>query len=131
MSKVFISYRREDSFSYARTTYRELVHHISKNRVFMDVDTVAPGADFVDVIQKAVAESDVLVAFIGKNWAGVDRNGKSRLNNPNDFVRLEISAALERNIRVIPVLVGESLSFGTQTSLALPIQRRRSTSAVA
>jgi len=116
MSKVFISYRREDSFSYARTTYRELVHHISKNRVFMDVDTVAPGADFVDVIQKAVAESDVLVAFIGKNWAGVDRNGKSRLNNPNDFVRLEISAALERNIRVIPVLV-DGMTMPSQDTL--------------
>ena len=52
MSKVFISYRREDSFSYARTTYRELVRHISENHVFMDVDTVAPGIDFVDVLKR-------------------------------------------------------------------------------
>ena len=78
-----------------------------------------------------MGKCDVLVALIGKRWANVKKGAKSRLDNSNDFVRLEISTTLPQNIRVIPVLVGESLSFGTPRSLALPIQRRRSTSAVA
>jgi hypothetical protein len=105
MSKIFISYRRDDSSGYAQAIYRELVQHFAKEQVFMDVDTVEPGVDFVRVIEEAVAESDILLALIGKRWANARRGAKSRLDDPNDFVRLEISAALSRNIRVIPVLV--------------------------
>jgi TIR domain len=105
MSRVFISYRRDDSFGYAQTIYRELLKHYSKDRVFIDVDTVEPGVDFVYAIEKAVGECDVLLAFIGKRWANVSKGAKSRLNDPNDFVRIEISTALARDIRVIPVLV--------------------------
>src|SRR5262245_52945188 len=71
MPKIFISYRRDDSFGYAQTIYSELVRHFSKDQVFMDVDTVEPGVDFVDVIEKAVGECDVLVALIGNRWANV------------------------------------------------------------
>jgi hypothetical protein len=72
----------------------------------MDIDTIDPGLDFVEVIQQAVGSCDVLVALIGRHWlTSTDEQGQQRLENPEDFVRLEITAALERNIRVIPALL--------------------------
>ena len=105
MSKVFLSYRRDDSAGYAQAIYNQLVQRFSKDRVFMDVDTIEPGVDFVRVIEKAVGECDVLVALIGKRWVGGEASATSRLDNAKDFVRLEISTALARDIRVIPVLL--------------------------
>jgi formylglycine-generating enzyme required for sulfatase activity len=73
----------------------------------MDVDTIALGFDFVKAIKDAVGSSDVLLALIGRQWlTGTDSLGHRRLDNPEDFVRLEIMTALARNICVIPVLVG-------------------------
>ena len=92
----------------------------------MDVDTVEPGVDFVDVIGKAVGECDVLLALIGKRWANVRKGAKSRLDDPNDFVRLEISTALTRDIRIIPVLVDGMTMPGPETMPAplKPLSRR-------
>ena len=74
--------------------------------IFMDVDTIEAGLDFVEVLQNAVQSCDVLVALIGRSWLNIqDEAGKRRLDNPEDFVRIEIAAALSRDIRVIPVLV--------------------------
>ena len=73
----------------------------------MDVDAIEPGLDFVEVIEKAVGSCDALIVLIGAQWlTATDAEGHVRLENPEDFVRLEIEAALERNIRTIPVLVG-------------------------
>jgi formylglycine-generating enzyme required for sulfatase activity len=105
MSKVFISYRRDDSAGYAHAIHSKLGQYFSKDQVFMDVDTVEPGVDFVRVIEEAVGECDVLIALIGKRWASVDSGTTSRLHDPEDFVGLEISTALARDIRVVPVLV--------------------------
>jgi hypothetical protein len=105
MSKIFISYRREDSAGYAHAIHSQLVQHFSKDQVFMDVDTVEPGVDFVRAIEKAVGECDVLVALIGERWLGGEPGVASRLDNEKDYVRLEVSTALARDIRVIPVLV--------------------------
>jgi hypothetical protein len=126
MSKVFISYRRDDSAGYAHAVYRELLQHFSKDQLFMDVDTVEPGVDFVRVIEEAVGKCDVLVALIGKRWAIPSGDNRSRLDDPNDFVRLEISTALERNIRVIPVLVDGITMPGTETlpDVLKPLSRR-------
>ena len=72
----------------------------------MDIDTIEPGVDFVETIEKAVGSCDVLIALIGKQWLTItDPAGRRRLDNPADFVRLEIKTALERNIRVIPALI--------------------------
>jgi hypothetical protein len=73
----------------------------------MDVDAIEPGEDFVDAIQTSVASADALVAVIGKSWLGAidPETGRRRLDEPNDYVRLEIKSALDRRIRVIPVLV--------------------------
>ena len=104
--RIFISYRRADSAGYAGRIYDRLTAHFGKDAVFMDVDTIEAGLDFVEVLQNAVRSCDVLVALIGRGWLNIkDDTGKRRLDSPEDFVRIEIAAALERDIRVIPVLV--------------------------
>jgi len=104
--RIFISYRRADSAGYAGRIYDRLTAHFGEDAVFMDVDTIEAGLDFVEVLQNAVQSCDVLVALIGRRWLdSKDAEGKRRLDNPEDFVRVEIAAALERDIRVIPVLV--------------------------
>ena len=104
--RIFISYRRTDSAGYAGRIYDRLAPHFGEDAIFMDVDTIEAGLDFVTVLQNAVQSCDVLVALIGRQWLNIlDETGKRRLDNPEDFVRVEIAAALSRDIRVIPVLV--------------------------
>src|SRR5262249_25537873 len=121
MSKIFISYRRDDSSGYAHAIYRELARHFSKDRLFMDVDTVEPGVDFVHVIEEMVSECDVLVALIGRRWVGTKPDGTSRLDNAKDYVRLEVSTALARDVRVIPVLV-DGMTMPNEEILPIPVQ---------
>ena len=71
----------------------------------MDIDTIEPGEDFVTVIEDAVGSCEILIAIIGRNWLSSTAGATERLNDPNDFVRVEIATALSRNIRVIPILV--------------------------
>ena len=83
-----------------------LAARLGEDQVFMDVDTIAPGLDFAEVITQAVSTCQVLLAVIGPGWvAATDEDGQRRLEDPDDIVRLEIAAALERDIRVIPILV--------------------------
>ena len=104
--RIFISYRRDDSAGYAGRIYDRLAAHFGNDAIFMDVDTIAAGLDFVEVLENAVQSCDVLVALIGRQWLNIkDKAGKQRLENPQDFVRIEVAAALNRSIRVIPVLV--------------------------
>ena len=106
MPKIFISYRRDDSAAYAGRLYDWLAGHFGQGQVFMDVDAIKPGLDFVEVVQQAVGECDGLVAVIGKEWLHVSNPaGSRRLEDPDDMVRLEIATALDRGIPVIPVLV--------------------------
>ena len=103
---VFLSYRREDAAPYARMLKTDLSERISDTRVFMDLDSIEAGVDFAEVIRDAIESSAVLVALIGRQWAVLsDKEGRRRLDDPDDYVRLEIHTALERNIKVIPVLV--------------------------
>ncbi|MBV8549910.1 MAG: toll/interleukin-1 receptor domain-containing protein [Acidobacteriaceae bacterium] len=107
MPRIFISYRREDSSGYAGRLFDRLEDRFGRRNLFMDIDSLAPGVDFVEVINSNVSACDVLLAVIGKNWlTAKDDRGRPRLDSPEDFVRLEISAALKRGVRVIPVLVG-------------------------
>jgi len=106
MGMIFISYRREDCASQAGRLCDWLGVTFGVNQVFMDIDTIGPGADFVKVIQNAVASCNVLIAMIGKNWLTItDSSGRRRLENPDDYVCLEISTALDQNKLVIPLLV--------------------------
>ena len=103
---IFISYRREDSAYPAGWLYDRLASRFGEGQIFKDIDSIAPGDDFVDRITTAVESCEVLLALIGDEWLTVsDAGGRRRLDDPNDFVRLEVEAALSRNVRVIPVLV--------------------------
>jgi subtilisin family serine protease len=103
---IFLSYRHVDSAPYAqllKLTFRDRFPDVD---VFMDRDSIDPGRDFAEVIQDALGSCVVLVALIGNQWATAeDEQGRRRLDDPDDFVRFEVAAALERGVRVIPVLV--------------------------
>src|SRR5579875_3241282 len=103
MPNVFISYRRSDTTAgYASWIYERLTASFGPEHVFMDVDSIAPGVDFVEHLQRAVAAADVLVALIGPGWLNaVSERGTRRLDDPADFVRLEIATALRTGIRVL------------------------------
>jgi hypothetical protein len=105
-TKVFISYRREDAAGHAGRVHDRLAKEFGANLLFMDVDGIPLGVNFVKALHEEVAKCGVLLAVIGPHWLKVrDKDGKRRLDNPNDFVRVEIAAALQRNIPVIPILL--------------------------
>src|SRR6516162_8455623 len=106
--KIFINYRRDDASHLAGRLYDRLAAHFPKNQIFIDVDNLDPGVNFVEAIEQSVGSCDVLIAVIGKRWLTSEAEGSRRLDNPDDFVRLEIATALKRNIRVIPVLVDDA-----------------------
>jgi hypothetical protein len=104
--RIFISYRREETAYAAGWLFNRLADRFGRDQVFKDVDSIDLGDDFVAVITRAVGSTDVLLALIGDTWLTVsDDHGVRRLDDPDDFVRLEIEAALTRNIRDIPILV--------------------------
>lgn len=111
MTKLFLSYRREDSQDITGRMYDSLVAHFGEGKVFMDVDTIPLGVDFREHLSACVAGCDVFLAVIGNSWldarhATGANAGKRRLDDPADYVRIEIAAALARGIPVIPILVG-------------------------
>lgn len=106
MRAVFISYRREDAEGQAGRLFDDLTTQFGADSVFMDVAGIEPGRDFRRAIDEQVATCGVLLAVIGKNWLdAADEQGRRRLDDPLDFVRLETASALKRDITVIPVLV--------------------------
>src|SRR5918995_225118 len=103
--RIFISYRREETAYPAGWLYDRLIDRYG-GQVFKDVDSIELGDDFVEVITRAVGSCDVLLALVGEEWLTItDEDGRRRLDDPDDFVRVEIEAALTRNVRVIPILV--------------------------
>src|SRR5262249_51988775 len=105
-TKVFISYRRDESAGHAGRVHDRLEREFGRDLLFMDVDAVPLGVNFVKVLSEEVAKCDVLLAVIGPNWLNArDEDGNRRLDNPHAFVRIEIGAALQRNIPVIPILL--------------------------
>lgn len=104
--KVFIAYRHDDSAAYAGRIIDRLDRELGRAMLFADVDTIPLGANFVEIIKETVARCYVLLAVIGANWLDArDEDGRRRLDNPDDFVRLEIATALKLNIPVIPILL--------------------------
>src|SRR5262249_54631969 len=103
---IFINYRRDDSAGTAGRLHDRFVQTFGRKNLFMDVDHIPAGVDFVDYLRSQVAACDVFLAVIGPNWVDAkDDSGRRRFDNRDDFVTIEIAAALARNIRVIPVLV--------------------------
>jgi hypothetical protein len=105
IKSIFISYRRQDSQHITGRIYDKLSTQFGKSAVFKDVDSMPLGVDFRDHIREQVSRCAVLVAVIGKNWNETSGSGNRRLNDRGDHLRIEIEAALERRIPVIPVLV--------------------------
>jgi succinate dehydrogenase hydrophobic anchor subunit len=107
--KIFINYRRDDDPGFAQALFAHLARAFPPEQLFMDVDSIEPGLDFVRVLNDQVAQCDILISVVGKNWVDArDENGARRLDNPDDFVRIEIEAGLQHQKRVIPVLVGQA-----------------------
>ena len=126
--KIFINYRREDSIGTAGRLFDRLAGSFGRNNLFMDIDHIPAGVDFVDYLNGQVAACDVFLAVIGPNWLNIkDESGRRRLDSPDDFVRIEIAAALARNIRVIPVLVDGALppDSGSLPEMVKPLVRRQ------
>jgi CHASE2 domain-containing sensor protein len=107
VTKVFISYRRDDASANAGRLCDWLQRQFKEKNVFLDTEKIAPGDNFPQVLQERLAETEVLLAVIGKAWVSItDTAGNRRITDPKDFVALEVGTALKRGIRVIPVLVG-------------------------
>jgi hypothetical protein len=107
--KCFISYRRFDSADVVGRIYDRLVAVYGSEKVFKDVDNIPIGADFRQVIDEAVSSCAVLLVVIGRDWLTVmNEQNVRRLDDPGDFVRVEIETALKHNIPVVPLLVREA-----------------------
>jgi len=106
---IFISYRRDDTEGEAGRLFDDLTRSFGENSVFMDVAGINPGMDFRKAIDDNVSSCGVLLAMIGPAWTSIaDSAGTRRLDDSNDFVRLEIASALAREVAVIPVLVHDA-----------------------
>jgi invasion protein IalB len=125
--RVFINYRRDDSIATAGRLHDRLALVFGRKNVFMDVDNIPAGADFVVHLNTQVAECDVFLAIIGPRWLDAkDDSGRRRIDNPDDFVTIEIAAALARDIRVIPVMVdgAQMPKAGDLSEYLKPLARR-------
>jgi len=109
MAGLFISYRRDDQAGFAGRLADALGLAIGADNVFRDIEDIRPGDDFVVALQKQLHGVGVMLVMIGPAWLTASRNGIRRLDDPGDFVRLEIQAGLESGKPVIPVLVGGAL----------------------
>jgi hypothetical protein len=108
-ARIFVSYRRSDSADVSGRIYDRLIAKFGKETVFKDVDSIPLGLDFKEYLDKQVGECNVFLAVIGDRWLDAkDTSGKSRLDDPVDFVRIEIESALARGIPVIPLLVRDA-----------------------
>src|SRR5215472_5040041 len=106
MRTVFISYRRQTAPGEARALFDSLGARLGQAAVFMDVDSISLGRDFRTELQRTLAACDLMLVIIDKDWAAIkDEKGRRRLDNPGDYVRLEIETALKRDIVLTPVLV--------------------------
>jgi TIR domain len=108
--KIFICYRREDDGYAAQRIHAELAKKFGSKRLFIDTSGLLPGLNFISALERELAHASVLLAVIGPSWLNTkDQEGTRRLDNPTDFVRTEISAALKRNIPVIPLCLDGAL----------------------
>lgn len=105
LGRIFVSYRREDTAYPSGWLFDKLAQRFGHDQVFKDIDSIELGDDFVEVITAAVERCDVLLALIGKKWLTASDEVGRRLDSPTDFVRLEVEAAITRNIRIIPILL--------------------------
>jgi len=121
MARIFICYRREDSKSFAESLFDRVIAGMAGAQVFWDTDTLPPGALIRQSIENTIAQCGVLIALIGKKWLKPDGAGRRRIDDENDYVRLEIAAALRQKKVVIPCLV-EGARMPTADQLPAELQ---------
>jgi TIR domain len=112
MSKIIVSYRRSDSAAITGRIFDRLVDRYGDESVFMDIDRIPFGTDFRHHIRDALQGADVLLAVIGPTWLGKTADGRTRIGDEADPVRVEIEAALKQGLAVIPVLVDNATMPG-------------------
>lgn len=119
---VFISYRRADSAAYTGRLYDSLSDHIDKGSLFMDLDKIPGGVDFVEAVKNAIDSARAMIVVIGPEWLTIRHDdGPPRIQDPNDHVHQEVALGLERGIRVFPVLVGGA-TMPSQSDLPVGLQ---------
>jgi hypothetical protein len=125
---VFISYRVSDTAGETGRLVDVLKNYFEEDQIFMDIDKIEPGVDFTEVLSRSLDSCDVMLAIIGPRWEGTDAQGQSRIKKSDDWVHVELSTALKRNIRVVPVLVdGATLPDASDLPEDLePLTRRQS-----
>jgi hypothetical protein len=121
MAGVFISYRRDDSPGFAGRLAEDLDAAFGAENVFRDIDDIRPGEDFVKAITSHLQTVDVLLAVIGPGWLNASKDGRRRLDDPEDFVRVEIGLALASGRPVWPVLIGGAVMPG-ESALPEPLR---------
>jgi hypothetical protein len=108
MVAIVISYRREDTKWIVGRIFDRLENHFGPGHVFIDIDNIPPGSDFRDHLQQTLAQCDILLVVIGPNWQGKSESNQPRLHDVNDWVRVEIAAALTNNVSIIPLLIDDT-----------------------
>ncbi|MPV36319.1 toll/interleukin-1 receptor domain-containing protein [Georgenia subflava] len=120
---IFISYRRSGAAGTAGRLYDTLANRFGDDHVFMDVDSIEPGEDFTEVLARTLRRSRAMVVVIGPTWLDVrDSEGNRRLDDPDDFVRMEVEHALSAGLKVLPVLV-EGATMPTADQLPGPMRK--------
>ena len=109
VSRIFLSYRRDDGAGFAGRLADDLEEEFGKGSVFRDVDDIRPGEDFIQAIEAQLREVGVVLVMIGPRWLAAGAGGRRRLDEPGDFVRQEIQAALASGKPIIPLLVGGAM----------------------
>lgn len=105
MAKVFVSYRREDSEAITGRLCDRLKQAFGSDQVFVDIDDIPLGKNFVELIRETLKECQIVLVVIGRKWPGRHVKGRSRLEDPNDFVRMEMQLALSTSMAILPILV--------------------------
>ena len=105
---IFINYRRNDTKIFATIIYEKILKHINNSNVFLDIDTIEPGENFINSIIKTIDKCQLMLSLIGPNWIKQDEKYGTNIKNPHDFVQLEIHEALKRNIKIIPILINDA-----------------------
>ena len=120
-NQVFISYRRDDAAGYAGRLEEALEKHLGRASAFRDVQDIPPGEDFVAAIQARLAGAQAVLVLIGPRWAGPEAPGQRRIDDPGDFVRLEVEVALQSGARVVPVLL-PGVKMPAEADLPMPLR---------
>src|ERR1700738_1958706 len=106
MPEIFVAYRRADTAEISRMVFQSLIRLLPPDKVFIDIDQIPLGVDFVRFLEERIREARLVIAIIGDNWLGVDRkSGKRRIDDPLDFLRLELEIALKHSLAILTVLV--------------------------